>query len=71
MLPIHAYQCGQKMKSIYLETTYFSGMVCPVGVWLPPKCMSCFRFISLIFRHIFSETAVQKKDFYWERASIK
>jgi hypothetical protein len=25
MLPIHAYQCGQKMKLIFLETTYFSG----------------------------------------------
>ena len=35
--PIHAYQRGQKMKSIFLETTYFSDMVCPVGVLAPAK----------------------------------
>jgi hypothetical protein len=34
---IHAYQCGKKVKSIFLETTYFSGMVCPVGVLAPTK----------------------------------
>jgi hypothetical protein len=44
MLRIYAYQCGQKMKSIFLETTYFSGMVCPVGVLAPAKMhMSDFR----------------------------
>jgi hypothetical protein len=33
-------QCGQKMKSISLETPYFSGMVCPVGVLAPAKIVS-------------------------------
>jgi hypothetical protein len=38
--PIHAYQCGQKMKSNSLETPYFSGMVCPVGVLAPAKTVN-------------------------------
>jgi hypothetical protein len=35
--PTHAYQCGKKVKSIFLKTTYFSGMVYPVGVLAPAK----------------------------------
>jgi hypothetical protein len=47
--PIHAYQCGQKIKLISLETTYFSGMVCPVRVLAPAKStIAPFRLISLI-----------------------
>jgi hypothetical protein len=46
--PIHAYQCVQKIKLIFLETTYFSGMVCPVGLFFFAKMyLSGFRFISL------------------------
>jgi hypothetical protein len=30
-------QGEKKVKSIFLETTYFSGMVCPVGVLAPAK----------------------------------
>jgi hypothetical protein len=28
----NAYQCGKKLKSIYLETTFFSATVCPTRV---------------------------------------
>jgi hypothetical protein len=52
--PSHACQFGQKNKLIFLKTTYFSGMVCPVGVLAPAKMyMPCFRFISLIFAYQF------------------
>jgi hypothetical protein len=47
--PIHAYQCGQKIKLIFLETTYFSGMVCLVRVLAPAKStIAPFRLISLM-----------------------
>ena len=35
--PNHAYQCGKKMKSTYLETTVFLATVCPVRFFAPAK----------------------------------
>ncbi len=32
-LAFNAYQCGKKLKSIYLETTTFLVMVCPTRVF--------------------------------------
>ena len=50
--PNHAYQCGKKMKSTYLETTVFSRAVCPVRVFAPAEesdgTTIPFRFTSLI-----------------------
>ncbi len=47
---VNAYQCGQNLKSLYLEPTTFSATVCPARVFVPAKCKTrCFRFISLIY----------------------
>jgi hypothetical protein len=47
--PIHAYQCGKKVKLIFLKTTYFQVWSVRLEFWLLPKhIMPGFRFISLI-----------------------
>ncbi len=49
--PNHAYQCGKKMKWIYLKMTFFLATVCPVGKFrVNPKTDDPFQiYQSYIF----------------------
>jgi hypothetical protein len=47
---------GQKMNSIFLETPYFSGMVCPVGVLAPAKIVNVTGLDKSVLSWIFNTT---------------
>ena len=68
--PIHAYQCVQKMKLIFLETIYFSGMVCPVRALAPAKStIAPLRLMSHISLSVCRQNSVCKR-FYIETCTF-